>query len=86
MHGYETSEENSHEVKVHFQSIADILETEMVGNREYSSTSSSLKKVENEPKDCHHQEGFKTVVWLSEATQKNNFGNISFSDPSPPPF
>ena len=51
MHGYETSEENSHEVKVYFQSMAHILETEMVGNWEYPSTSSTLK-VEN-VRGCH---------------------------------
>ena len=43
MHGYETSEVNSHEVRVNFQSTVDILKTEMIGNQEYSI------KVENEP-------------------------------------
>ena len=37
MHGYVTSGENSHEVKVNFQSTVDIIENEPVGNREYPS-------------------------------------------------
>ena len=46
MHGYEyeASEENSHEVKAHFQSTADILETEMVGNGEYPTVPRQLQR------------------------------------------
>ena len=41
MLSYETSEENSHVVKVHFQSIADILKTKTIGNKEYHCTLST---------------------------------------------
>ena len=34
MHSYETSEENSHEVKAQFQSTADTLITKTIGNQE----------------------------------------------------
>ena len=46
MHGHETIEENSHEVKVHFKCMPDTLKTGTVGNQETSSPSSNSEKVE----------------------------------------
>ena len=51
MHGHETTEKNSHEVKVHFESMTDTLKTGRVGNQETSSPSSNSEKVDNEPKN-----------------------------------